>query len=84
MKPKYSREPGWSHGAPNHDERRQLIGDLRQAGFVRVPGGKGSHQKWRHPGSNVIAIVSGSDEDDAKPYQERQVMRAIRESQENA
>ena len=58
---------------------RQLLADLRRAGFVRVPGGKGSHQKWRHPETNVTAIVSGAEGDDAKPYQEREVRRAIAE-----
>ena len=59
---------------------RQLISDLRRAGFARVPGGKGSHQKWRHPGTNVTAIVSGADGEDAKPYQEREVQQAIGEA----
>lgn len=63
---------------------RQLIADLRRAGFVRVPGGKGSHQKWRHPETGVLVIVSGADGNDAKPYQERDVKEAIRESRERA
>jgi hypothetical protein len=28
---------------------RHLITDLKQAGFVQVPGGKGSHRKFQHP-----------------------------------
>jgi predicted RNA binding protein YcfA (HicA-like mRNA interferase family) len=28
---------------------RQLVSDLELAGFYLVPGGKGSHRKFRHP-----------------------------------
>jgi predicted RNA binding protein YcfA (HicA-like mRNA interferase family) len=59
---------------------RQLLADLRRAGFREVTGGKGSHRKWRHPITNVTAVVSGADGDDAKPYQEREVRSAILDS----
>jgi hypothetical protein len=39
----------------------------------------GSHQVWKHallPG--VSANIAGSDGDDAKPYQEREVQAALR------
>ena len=54
---------------------RQLIADLERAGFVNR-GGKGSHRNFTHPrGSRVT--VSGHAGDDAKPYQERDVRRAL-------
>jgi predicted RNA binding protein YcfA (HicA-like mRNA interferase family) len=56
---------------------RQLIADLESAGFARVPGGKGSHRKFRHPKVAGALILSGQDGDDAKHYQEKQVRRAI-------
>lgn len=58
---------------------RQLVADLEKAGFVLVPGGKGSYRKFRHfkfPGS---LILSGQSGDDAKHYQEKQIRNAIRE-----
>jgi predicted RNA binding protein YcfA (HicA-like mRNA interferase family) len=58
---------------------RQLIADLEAAGFARVPGGKGSHRKFRHSRFSGSVIMSGQDGDDAHPYQERQVRNAIRE-----
>ena len=59
---------------------RQLVSDLGHAGFTCVPGGKGSHRKFRHPGLSGVVIVSGRDGDDAHPYQEKQVRNAIREA----
>jgi predicted RNA binding protein YcfA (HicA-like mRNA interferase family) len=44
-----------------------------------LPGGKGSHRKFRHPGIAGSLILSGKDGDDALPYQEKQVRNAIRE-----
>jgi predicted RNA binding protein YcfA (HicA-like mRNA interferase family) len=35
----------------------QIIGILRQHGFVRV-GASGSHQKWRHPVTGKQVIVA--------------------------
>ena len=58
---------------------RQLIADLQRAGFQLVPGGKGSHRKFRHPGITGSVILSGKDGDDALPYQEKQVRNAVRE-----
>ncbi len=48
---------------------RQLIVDLQSAGFQLVPGGKGSHRKFRHPCFHGSVILSGKDGDDALPYQ---------------
>jgi len=49
---------------------RQLVADLEQAGFVIVPGGKGSHRKLRHPRLPGSLILSGHGGEDAKHYQE--------------
>jgi predicted RNA binding protein YcfA (HicA-like mRNA interferase family) len=48
---------------------RELIKDLRQAGFVSVKGGKGSHHKLRHPDHVSSLTLSGREGDDAKYYQ---------------
>lgn len=59
---------------------RQLVSDLAKAGFAQVPGGKGSHRKFRHPKFSGSVILSGGDGDDAHHYQEKQVRRAIQEA----
>jgi predicted RNA binding protein YcfA (HicA-like mRNA interferase family) len=58
---------------------RQLIAELESVGFVRTPGGKGSHRKFRHPRVSGSVILSGQDGEDARHYQEKQVRNAIRE-----
>ena len=59
---------------------RDLVRDLRDAGFSLVPGGgKGSHRKFAHVKYQGIVTLSGQDGNDAKSYQERQVRRAIEE-----
>jgi predicted RNA binding protein YcfA (HicA-like mRNA interferase family) len=56
---------------------RELRSDLRRSGWVSVRQ-TGSHQTWQHPELPGISIrLSGNDGDDAKPYQERDVSRAI-------
>lgn len=61
---------------------RELLKDLRDAGFTLVPGaGKGSHRKFTHAKFVGAVTVSGQDGDDAKKYQEKQVKRAIEEVQ---
>ena len=57
---------------------RELIRDLEQAGFANR-GGKGSHRNFEHS-HGVRVTLSGRLGDDAKPYQEREVKRAIEES----
>jgi predicted RNA binding protein YcfA (HicA-like mRNA interferase family) len=57
---------------------RELISDLEAAGFVNR-GGKGSHRNDKHPNGQRVTL-SGKAGDDAKPYQEREVERAIEES----
>ena len=57
---------------------RELVKDLRNAGFVLVPGGgKGSHRKFTHVNYSGAVTLSGQDGEDAKKYQENQVNRAI-------
>ena len=58
---------------------RELIRDLERAGFADR-GGKGSHRNFKHACGAKI-MISGKLGDDAKRYQERDVERAIRESQ---
>jgi predicted RNA binding protein YcfA (HicA-like mRNA interferase family) len=57
---------------------RQLVADLEVSGFTLVPGGKGSHRKFRHPQYAGAVILSGKDGEDAQHYQEKQVRNAIR------
>jgi len=58
------------------------VQDLIQAGFSEIAGGKGSHRKFLHCGYSGAVTLSGKAGDDAKPYQEKQVSRAIEEVQE--
>ena len=58
---------------------RQLIAELESAGFARVPGGKGSHRKFRHARFPGSVILSGGAGEDARKYQEKQIRNAIRE-----
>jgi predicted RNA binding protein YcfA (HicA-like mRNA interferase family) len=59
---------------------RQLIADLERAGFVNR-GGKGSHRNFTH-GKGIRVTLSGASGDDAKPYQEKDVRRALNASKE--
>lgn len=54
---------------------RELIADLKRAGFVDR-GGKGSHRNFEHP-KGVRITLSGSQGDDARPYQEKALAAAI-------
>jgi predicted RNA binding protein YcfA (HicA-like mRNA interferase family) len=65
---------------PTPRKIRQLVSDLAKAGFMPVPGGKGSHRKFRHARFPGSVILSGADGDDAHHYQEKQVRNAIREA----
>jgi hypothetical protein len=56
---------------------RQLLRDLTREGFVNR-GGKGDHRNLGHP-SGIRGTPSGKLGDDAKPYQETEVARAIAE-----
>lgn len=59
---------------------RQLRKDLLKAGFDQIKGGKGSHRKFVHEQVSAIMILSGQEGDDAKPYQEKQVEKFIKDS----
>jgi predicted RNA binding protein YcfA (HicA-like mRNA interferase family) len=61
---------------------RELVRDLLAAGFYEIPGGKGSHRKLSHSRYPGAVTLSGHPGDDAKPYQERQVRKAIEEVEE--
>jgi len=57
---------------------RELLKDLRNAGFEQIPGGgKGSHRKFVHPDFPGAVTVSGAEGSDAKTYQEKQIRKAI-------
>lgn len=58
---------------------RELVRDLERAGFVNR-GGKGSHRNYLHP-RGVRITISGGLGEDAKPYQERDAAKALREAQ---
>jgi predicted RNA binding protein YcfA (HicA-like mRNA interferase family) len=58
---------------------RDLIRDLERAGFVNR-GGKGSHRNYEHPHGPRVTL-SGQEGDEARPYQEREVKRAIADTQ---
>ena len=55
---------------------RELKTLLLQSGFT-CKSGKGSHTKWYHPLLDGIVTVSGKDSNDAKVYQEKDVLQAI-------
>ncbi|HKY39375.1 MAG TPA: type II toxin-antitoxin system HicA family toxin [Polyangiaceae bacterium] len=54
---------------------RQLIADLERVGFINRSG-KGSHRNFTHE-QGVRLTLSGNPGADAKPYQERDVRRAL-------
>jgi predicted RNA binding protein YcfA (HicA-like mRNA interferase family) len=57
---------------------RELVADLLADGFAEVAGGgKGSHRKFVHERYPGAVTISGQAGDDAKPYQEKQVRRAL-------
>jgi len=59
---------------------RELKGMLANAGWIQIPGGKGSHTKWMHPSVSRRVVLSGKDGADALRYQEKDVARALREA----
>jgi predicted RNA binding protein YcfA (HicA-like mRNA interferase family) len=57
---------------------KELIQDLKNAGFYEIPGGgKGSHRKFTHANYAGAVTLSGKSGDDAKPYQEKQAKQAV-------
>jgi predicted RNA binding protein YcfA (HicA-like mRNA interferase family) len=57
---------------------RDLIKDLKSAGWIQVSGGKGSHRKFKHEKFARAVLIPGHDNDDAKPYLEKQVTNAVK------
>jgi predicted RNA binding protein YcfA (HicA-like mRNA interferase family) len=55
---------------------RELKKMLKKAGFSQRPG-KGSHTNWTHPLYSGRITISGKDSQDAKPYQESEIIEAI-------
>jgi len=55
---------------------RELKTMLRKAGFFSRSG-KGSHTIWEHPLLSDKIALSGTDGDDAKPYQEKKVQEML-------
>ncbi len=54
---------------------RQLKANLLKAGAYQVSQ-EGSHTKWKHPLlPSYIIVLSGSDGDDAKHYQEKDIIK---------
>jgi len=57
---------------------RELLKALQDAGFTEITGaGKGSHRKPTHPNYPGAVTVSGKSGEDAKHYQEKQVLEAV-------
>ena len=69
-----SAVPLWYHASVPR-KVRELAADLLAAGY-HDRGGKGSHRNFTKPGSPCVTL-SGKPGDDAKPYQERDVRRAV-------
>ncbi|HEY9848537.1 MAG TPA: type II toxin-antitoxin system HicA family toxin [Leptolyngbyaceae cyanobacterium] len=60
---------------------RELKSLLLKAGFT-YRSGKGSHTKWYHVLLPTPITLSGSDGNDAKPYQERDVNSVLEKLKE--
>ena len=54
---------------------KELIKKLETAGFINR-GGKGSHRNLKHP-EGINITISGKLNSDAKPYQEKDVIKAL-------
>ncbi|WP_036489166.1 type II toxin-antitoxin system HicA family toxin [Myxosarcina sp. GI1] len=58
---------------------KRLQSQLKNAGFICLRNrGKGSHRIWRHSVCSVVIIQSGKVGSDAKPYQIKNVLSAIK------
>jgi predicted RNA binding protein YcfA (HicA-like mRNA interferase family) len=56
---------------------RELKAMLRKAGFEQRAG-RGSHTVWSHPDLPEKVVLSGQDGNDAKPYQVKDVLTALK------
>ncbi len=72
--------PRYARDARMPRKVRELIADLKRAGFVDR-GGKGDHRNFVHAKVTKPVTISGAEGDDAKRYQERAVRLAIEEAQ---
>jgi predicted RNA binding protein YcfA (HicA-like mRNA interferase family) len=52
-----------------------------KAGFFSRPG-KGSHTVWEHPALSDTITMAGKDGSDAKPYQEKDVQKILKQLKE--
>lgn len=59
-------------------KKREIWADLARRGFTDR-GGKGDHTVWVHPLVPRHVSIAGKDGDDAKPYDERNLRRALRD-----
>jgi predicted RNA binding protein YcfA (HicA-like mRNA interferase family) len=57
---------------------RELVKDLKSAGWSQVSGGEGSHREFKHDKFPGAVLIPGHDNDDAKPYLEKQVKNAVK------
>jgi predicted RNA binding protein YcfA (HicA-like mRNA interferase family) len=62
-------------------KKRNIRRDYRQAGFSERQG-KGDHVIFWHPLVKDIFTVDGHDGDDAKPYDEKELRKALQALQE--
>ena len=60
---------------------RELRADLHKAGFT-LDRSRGSHTVWKHSLISNVVVLSGGDGEDAKPYQEKDVRKALRQLSE--
>jgi predicted RNA binding protein YcfA (HicA-like mRNA interferase family) len=56
---------------------REIIQDLKSAGFYEISGGNGSHRKFVHKNYAGAVTISGKIGEDARIYQEKQVAQAL-------
>lgn len=69
----------WSAIGGEDDVPHKLRADLLRHG-ARITSQVGSHEKWKHPLVRDFYVqLAGADGDDAKPYQEKDVKRLIRD-----
>ncbi len=55
---------------------RELVRDLKDAGWYQVPGSK--HAKFNHAKAKGSVILNRDEGDDARHYEEKQVRQAIK------
>jgi hypothetical protein len=59
---------------------RELIRDLKDAGWYQVPGSR--HAKFKHAKAKGSVILNRDEGDDAHHYEEQQVRKAIKAAQQ--